>query len=390
MTTATQPANGTVVEENRTEFLASFGQRLGGNTAKLATSLVKAQREAEAIIRKQTNPTFNKPYASADMTISESRDCLLKHGLAILPIGFERLPEGPLAQCDANTTFVLRGVWIRRWFKLMHESGEYEVIGPYDWPTNPTKASPLHLACGATDTLSLAYVYRDVLGFPRMTEAEFRAMEKEEEERAYKDSLSKPPALAPKAQAAPEQRKPTSSAQSVAPLSAEGSKLANDLYKHMESTTKCAVCQQGGSDKVNTQSGETSFTCINGHVDGKPHPGEAQKNQTTSAAPSPQQPAQPAASTTQTQAPTPTSTPTTTSAPTSSGDSLELRRTAMLPRLQKYRKRLIDAGATADNAAESINKIAGSVVVASDGFKRGGLTDDAIKALDAVLKKESL
>ncbi len=188
------------------------------HSPKLFAALVKAQSEAKYVKKDQvSNFDANKPYAKSEDIINDCKELLNKHGLALMPLSFSAKPDSAISdppEADKKTTWLKRPLMTQRYFKFGHESGEFEIIGPIDWPTMPNNMNTNFTAFGGTDTFSLAYTYRDILGMPRLTAQEIKQLELEEQRviqalavARAENGLSTPPAEKKKTEA-PKEAKP--------------------------------------------------------------------------------------------------------------------------------------------------------------------------------------
>jgi hypothetical protein len=414
----------------------SWKDRLQPN-GKLASALVKAQAKATALLRDKKNPSFDRPYTPSEVIIGESKDLLNSEGLALLALAFESLPEDNLVECDAKTTFILRGVTIRRWFKLIHSSGEFEIIGPYDWPTNPNKGAPTNTAFASTDTFSLAYIYRDVLGFPRLTAQEIKILEAEEERAIMEANQKKAPVAVPAAA-------PVATVPHIAHAPAKQIEAPKEVIKPVE-ITKPAEAKPAEVKPAEVKPAEVKPAEVAKPVEptkaepvkaAEPakvaEPAKPVESQTITLAPAvpatqpvelknigdemvsmlesdaAKRAAQPAMRTASEIFPNPappavvapvssgaaTSTPTTTAAtPTATGsdDILKARQASMLARLQAFgAKTLKENGGDATAFGALLNATAGTDVMVDGRFKRSGLTSDGMKKLEPMLQKAGL
>jgi hypothetical protein len=120
-------------------------------SAKLTASLAKAQAACHAVAKDATNAQHGYKYVTAESIITEARAALATAGLVLLP-----------------TSQVLKGDRILRRFQLVDQaSGESAVLTSV-WPVVPQNGRPMDKAVAAADTLSLAYLLRDLLLMPRV------------------------------------------------------------------------------------------------------------------------------------------------------------------------------------------------------------------------------
>lgn len=407
MTSNANGSSATALEPRIAYEMPTWKDRVQSNP-KLASALVKAQAKAKSILRDTKNPTFERKYTSSDSMIGEAKDLFNEEGLAVLPISFESLPESALVECDAKTTFILRPVTIRRWFKLMHTSGEFEIIGPYDWPTNPNKGTPTNLAFAATDTLSLAYVYRDLLGLPRLTLQEIQAMEREEEKALLEANMQKAPVPSPTPKTTMPQQ-PVGLAQ--APIKQPEAAKLPEAAKAPEKTVEAKpTVTEVPKQVVETQKTEVTKIMLAPAVtpvtptvletakqigdemvalidDGAAKHQAADFTKPVATAPV----GLTAVSTPAVAASVPITsenTIPTVTATAQADDKLKARQASMLSRLQKYgAKRTPEIGGDLSRLGDEINAFAGNVVMSEGRFKRSGLTDESMKKLEITLAK---
>lgn len=98
--------------------------------AKIASALVKAQGELNAVPKDGTNPHFRSKYATLHGIVESTRDTLRKHGLAVV----QTFAETDGSYIDLTTT-------------LLHESGEW-MQGTLTM--RPTKADAQGIGSAAT------------------------------------------------------------------------------------------------------------------------------------------------------------------------------------------------------------------------------------------------
>jgi hypothetical protein len=116
--------------------------RQSENITKIASALVKAQGELNAVGKDGTNPHFKSKYATLQNIVESCRDTLRKHGLAVV-------------QTFAETD----GTYINLTTTLLHESGEWMqgII-----TMRPSKADPQGL--GSAATYARRYALSAILG----------------------------------------------------------------------------------------------------------------------------------------------------------------------------------------------------------------------------------
>lgn len=110
--------------------------------AKIASALVKAQGELNAVPKDGNNPHFRSKYATLHGIVESTRDTLRKHGLAVVQT---------FAQTD--------GTYIDLTTTLLHESGEW-MSGILTM--RPSKADPQGL--GSAATYARRYALSAILG----------------------------------------------------------------------------------------------------------------------------------------------------------------------------------------------------------------------------------
>jgi hypothetical protein len=128
----------------------------------LAKGLLAAIAQCKPVPKGARNDFHKYAYAEADAIIEEGRAALLAGGCALLPVsaslnGSER--EGP-------DRFELVRVFV-----LIHSSGQAVPL-QVTWPVVPDRGRPLDKATAAADTLSLAYLLRDLLLMNRVDPAD--------------------------------------------------------------------------------------------------------------------------------------------------------------------------------------------------------------------------
>jgi hypothetical protein len=128
----------------------------------LAKALAKAVLACAPVEKAAENSYHKYKYASSEAIIDEGRKALASAGLVLLPV------EASLvgSERDGPDRFELV-----RTLLLLHESGESLPLRVV-WPVVPDKGRPLDKATAAADTLSLAYLLRDLLLMPRVDEAD--------------------------------------------------------------------------------------------------------------------------------------------------------------------------------------------------------------------------
>lgn len=109
---------------------------------KIASALVKAQGELNAVSKDGNNPHFRSKYATLQNIVESTRDTLRKHGLAVV----QTFNETDGTYISLNTT-------------LLHESGEY-ISGTFSM--RPTKADPQGL--GSATSYARRYCYSAAIG----------------------------------------------------------------------------------------------------------------------------------------------------------------------------------------------------------------------------------
>lgn len=124
----------------------------------LASALAAAQQKCKAASKDQTNTFHRYKYASAESVITEGKAALAETGLALAPISQQ--VNGSQDKGQDRYEMV-------RHFLLLHASGESLPI-QVAWPIVVEKGRPLDKATAIGDTLSLAYLLRDLLLMPRV------------------------------------------------------------------------------------------------------------------------------------------------------------------------------------------------------------------------------
>lgn len=109
---------------------------------KIASALVKAQGELNAVHKDGNNPHFRSKYATLQNIVESTRDTLRKHGLAVV----QTFNETDGTYISLNTT-------------VLHESGEY-ITGTFSM--RPTKADPQGL--GSATSYARRYCYSAAIG----------------------------------------------------------------------------------------------------------------------------------------------------------------------------------------------------------------------------------
>lgn len=144
----------TTVNGNKGDVAALLSSRPA-----LAKSLCKAVLACRSAEKDRRNEFHKYDYASSESILEEGRNALANAGVALIPVesslvGWER--------SAGNERFELV-----RTFLLLDSSGECVPIR-VTWPVVPDKGRPLDKATAAADTLSLAYLLRDLLQMPRV------------------------------------------------------------------------------------------------------------------------------------------------------------------------------------------------------------------------------
>lgn len=109
---------------------------------KIASALVKAQGELNAVHKDGNNPHFRSKYATLQNIVESTRDTLRKHGLAVV----QTFNETDGTYISLNTT-------------VLHESGEY-ITGTFSM--RPTKADPQGL--GSACSYARRYCFSAAIG----------------------------------------------------------------------------------------------------------------------------------------------------------------------------------------------------------------------------------
>jgi hypothetical protein len=116
--------------------------RQSESITKIASAIVKAQGELNAVSKDGTNPHFRSKYATLQNIVESCRDTLRKHGLAVV-------------QTFAETD----GTYINLDTTLLHESGEW-IAGTFTM--TPTKHDPQGM--GSATTYARRYALSAILG----------------------------------------------------------------------------------------------------------------------------------------------------------------------------------------------------------------------------------
>lgn len=139
----------------------------------LHDAIASAQGEAHAVEKDSRNQFHKYNYVSAEAMITDAKKVLGKHGLALVPQGFDLVPNPGLMLETMNSrgeksrhdaAGVLRSSWL-----LMHKGGGSLQVSSA-WPVVPEAGRPLDKAVAAARTASLNYLLRDLLQFPRVEE----------------------------------------------------------------------------------------------------------------------------------------------------------------------------------------------------------------------------
>ncbi|KKN47402.1 hypothetical protein LCGC14_0663150 [marine sediment metagenome] len=128
---------------------------------KLAAALVEAQRHAKAIAKDGWNKHSEYKYGKMEDLIEGGKEAMNKAGLALIPGNLDqrRFVVGP----QKVTVYDLVRDWI-----VIHESGATMPIHIV-WPLYLQSGKrPRDKAVSAADTTMLGYLYRDLLGIPRL------------------------------------------------------------------------------------------------------------------------------------------------------------------------------------------------------------------------------
>lgn len=394
--------------------------RSSESTAKLCAALVRAQKAAIGVPKDDKNEHFGFKYPKSETIIAEAKVYLGEEGLAAFPISCEEiLPRPEYGEAEKKAFHVARATMCRYYFKVVHSSGEWEVHGPRDYPVTPEKGA-LRAAWAASDTLVLAYFFRDLLAMPKLSKEEFQALEaqsaREKEEAAKEAARLKPEE--PKRVEAPAVLAPPSGdgrvkcphgtfamgacAECVAPTRVKLTVRAADLAT---GATPAATFSIGDAPAapcnaklakvegtlVNTGTGEvidpakeaersTLREEIGAAFDASVQKREAQLLATDAAVVAEATPPPTTAAPASVGASAPSGTQ---PASTPGDDALRARRTSMLRTLVDARKAALAAGVSADEFKRRVNEVVPGLH--GDGrFVSEVLTDSALKALSAV------
>lgn len=392
---------------------------------KLFAALAKAQAEAKYVKKDKPSNFGDKPYAASEDIINDCKEPLNKYGLSLLPLSFTANPCDVIAaatEADAKVGWLKRPIMLSRYFKLCHESGEFEILGPYDWPTNPNNMNTNFTAFGGTDTFSLAYVYRDILGMPRLTPQEVKQFELEEQKMKQAINNAKAengetvppekPKQEPKAKAEPKPEQKAAAAPAAEANPAPAAKPAEAAKSTQVVTNPAKAPEQAktpdspnaGAQPAAATPAPSAGTAASPPTSTTPgsastpasspaptSPGEAAKlvPPQQGAASAPGAPAAPSSSS----SPSSTASPTTPPAPTPGADDQVLRdrQAAILARLQRHaskRTKELSGDVTAlEKELNAMGKCPADKPIMLDGkFKRGGLTNESIQVLDEALR----
>jgi hypothetical protein len=116
--------------------------RQSESITKIASAIVKAQGELNAVSKDGTNPHFRSKYATLQNIVESCRDTLRKHGLAVV----QTFSETDGTYINLDTT-------------LLHESGEW-IAGTFTM--TPTKHDPQGM--GSATTYARRYALSAILG----------------------------------------------------------------------------------------------------------------------------------------------------------------------------------------------------------------------------------
>lgn len=380
-------------------------------TPKLAKALIKAQIQARAVKKDQKNQ-FERQYASSESIITECKDALNENGLALLFLSLEEKPEATLAGGDEKTQSFIRSRTLQRFVEIHHESGEFRLLGPFDWQTAPNKANTNFTAFGGADTLQQAYIYRDVCGLARLTDKEMKLLQAEDARAALEESNAK--IAAERAAREATAKPPTPAAQTTTPATLTTTPSTPTTTPATLATTQSAPTTTPSTPTTTPKQEAAAASATASAAAAVPTPAAAQTQATaaaappstaatptpptgtTPAAPSPSEgngqqvaAAPGAAATPAPSAPSPATSP----AATSPGDEEKFkhRQLAIIGRMQQtfLNKRLKALGGDRGALATEVNTIAGTEVLTGTGLKRAGLTDEAMKRLDAAMAKEN-
>lgn len=189
-----------------------------GGLPELAKGLLAAIAHCKPVPKDARNTHHGYGYAAADAIIEEGRAALLAGNCVLLPVsaslnGSER---------DGPDRFELVRVFV-----LMHSSGQSAPL-QVTWPVVPGNGRPLDKATAAADTLSLAYLYRDLLAMNRVDPAD---------DVAGREDLQ--PKMKPKPQPKP------AAPPKPAPLPADGAELEQRLREFDRSMSQRGLSKAG-------------------------------------------------------------------------------------------------------------------------------------------------
>jgi len=129
----------------------------------LVAALALAQERGRGVEKDSVNNAFHYNYASSEAIITEAKHALRSTGLSLVPLK-PKLQE--LERQNGGRDYLLL-----RTFELYHVSGESLPL-EITWPVIPGNGRPLDKALAGALTTSLAYLLRDLLLLPRVSEGD--------------------------------------------------------------------------------------------------------------------------------------------------------------------------------------------------------------------------
>jgi len=158
---STPTATDAELEEPRIELLGELPPAL-------AAGLVAAQKHAHAVVKAAENEAHSYAYTRMEDLIEGGKDALNASGLALIPgdLDQRRFEVGE----KRTTNYDL----VRRWM-IVHESGAVLHLRIF-WPLYLQSGKRARdKAVSAADTTMLGYLYRDLLGIPRLAQDQMDA-----------------------------------------------------------------------------------------------------------------------------------------------------------------------------------------------------------------------
>lgn len=163
-----------------TDTILEWAKMRSPSTTKLDAALIKAQTEVDAVAKGANHPLYGK-VATAESIMAAGKEALNQNDIAVLPLANYHVEESNVSELDAKVPAMSRGRFSRRFMEVVHKSGEWRIIGPFDFPSVVQTGRPADQAWPGADTRSLGYVYRSLLAIPRITEQEKKQMDRDDE-----------------------------------------------------------------------------------------------------------------------------------------------------------------------------------------------------------------